>query len=211
MLVIAIVSQKGGSGKTTIATLLGAAATADGKTACIIDTDPQATAALWGDWRGDADPEVVTCPPVRLTTILKQLARRGVEVVVIDTPPHADIAAREAIRAADLILIPTRLRAFDLHAMTATAELVRYAGKSAFVILNGVPARATRWIADATATAQSHGLSVSPLALAERAAFHRSSARGEVASETEPEGKAAAEANALWRWVAEQLAFKQRA
>jgi chromosome partitioning protein len=60
---IAIISQKGGSGKTTIALHLAASATQAKEPACVIDTDPQATAATWGDWRGDFYPLVVTSPP----------------------------------------------------------------------------------------------------------------------------------------------------
>jgi len=59
---ITIISQKGGSGKTTIALHLAASATQAKQPACVIDTDPQATAAAWGDWRGDFYPLVVTSP-----------------------------------------------------------------------------------------------------------------------------------------------------
>jgi len=60
---IAIISQKGGSGKTTIALHLAASDAQAKQPACVIDTDPQATAATWGDWRGDFYPLVVTSPP----------------------------------------------------------------------------------------------------------------------------------------------------
>jgi chromosome partitioning protein len=202
---IAIVSQKGGSGKTTLALHLATCAAYDGKRGCVIDLDPQATAAAWGDWRGSFLPEVVTCPPVRLATTILKAQRGGAGMVVIDTPPQSDMAAREAVRAADLVLIPTRPRAFDLHALQATADLVGLARKPAFVVLNSVPSRATRMVADATARIGELGLQVCPVHLGERAAFHRASATGEVASEAEPEGKAAAEIDALWDWMMQQL------
>lgn len=206
---VAIVSQKGGSGKTTLALHLATCAAYDGLETCVIDTDPQATAAAWGDWRGDFLPRVTTCPPARIgATIAKEL-KSGTELVVIDTPPHGDMASREAARAADLILVPTRARAFDLHAMEATSQLVEYAGKPAFVVLNAVPARATR-LAEETATfVTGLGLAVCPVRFGERAAFHRSSASGEVASEAEPDGKAAAEVSALWAWARDQLAISK--
>lgn len=142
MPVIAIVSQKGGSGKTTIALHLAASAVHAQKPACVIDTDPQATAAAWGDWRGDFLPVVVTSPPARLAKTIDN-ARKEVEVVVIDTPPHAEAAMREAIKGADIVLIPSRPRAFDLHALEAVADLVNYAEKPAFVVLNAVLRRDT--------------------------------------------------------------------
>ncbi|MEJ2410514.1 MAG: ParA family protein [Novosphingobium sp.] len=202
---IAVVSQKGGSGKTTLALHLATCATYDGRKSCVIDMDPQATAAAWGDWRGDYLPEVITCPPVRLVSTILKVTRGGSEILVIDTPPQSDMASREAARAADLILIPTRARAFDLHALEATSELVKYARKPAFVLLNAVPARATRLLEETAGLVAGHGLEVCPVHFGERAAFHRASASGEVASEVEPEGKAAGEADALWDWVSDRL------
>jgi chromosome partitioning protein len=202
---VAIASQKGGSGKTTLALHLATCAAYEGRRACVIDTDPQATAAAWGDWRGDFQPEVITCPPVRLAATIQKAVRGGCEAVVVDTPPHGDAASREAVKAADLVLIPTRPRAFDLHAVQATAELVGYAGKPAFVVLNGLPARATRLVAEATAFVEGLGLAVCPVSFGERAAFHRAASAGAVAMENEPEGKAASEVRALWNWVRGQL------
>jgi chromosome partitioning protein len=202
---IAIVSQKGGSGKTTLTLHLATCATYDGRQTCVIDTDPQATAAAWGDWRGDFQPEVITCPPVRLGAAIQKAQRSGTEVIVVDTPPHGDAATREAVKAADLVLIPTRLRAFDLHAVQATAELVNGARKPAFAVLNGVPPRASRQIAETSAYIEGLGVQICPVMFGERAAFHRAASAGAVAMEAEPEGKAAAEVKALWIWVCERL------
>ena len=207
---IAIVSQKGGSGKTTLAIHLATAATIAGKVACIVDTDPQATAAAWGDWRGGADPEVITAPPTRLGKTIEDAANLGAEVIVVDTPPHADAAAREAVKAADLVLIPTRPRAFDLHAIQTTAELIRYAGKPAFVVFNAAPARGAQLFAEASAIVENLGLKVCPITFADRAAFHHSVAAGKVATETDPQGKAASETAALWDWVCEQVGMTSR-
>ena len=205
---IAIVSQKGGSGKTTMALHLATSAVYAGRETCVIDTDPQATSATWGDWRGDFKPEVMTCPPVRLFSTIEKARRGGAELIVIDTPPHGDTASREAVRVADLVLIPTRARAFDLHALEATAGLMSYARKPAFVVFNAVPARATRMIEEATKAAEAMGLQVCPIQFGERAAFHRSSGTGEVAAEIEPDGKAAGEVDALWKWASGHITLK---
>lgn len=199
--VIAIVSQKGGSGKTTLALHLATCAAYAKRQTCVIDTDPQATAAAWGDWRGDFLPAVVTSPPARLTRTIENAAREGVELIVIDTPPHAEAAMREAIKAADLVLVPTRPRAFDLHALEGIADMVGFTGTPAHVVLNGVPARATRMVEEATAAAKELGLNTCPVTFGERADFHRSSAKGEVAAEIDANGKAAGEVQALWQWV----------
>lgn len=201
MLVIAIVSQKGGSGKTTLALHLASCAAYAKKQSVVIDTDPQATAAAWGDWRGDFLPEIVTSPPARLPQTIRNAEKQGIEIVVIDTPPHADAAMREAIKAADIVLIPTRPRAFDLHALEPVVDLLEMAKTPAYVVFNAVPARATKLIKDAEDAAKKLGLEVCPVSFGERADFHRSSAKGEVASEIDPDGKAAGEVAALWKWV----------
>lgn len=202
---IAIVSQKGGSGKTTLAVHLATRAAQAKHESCVIDTDPQATAAAWSDWRGDFLPVVVTSPPSRLGRTIEGAKKNGVDFVVIDTPPHADAAAREAIKAADLVLIPTKPRAFDLAALEPIADLVDFAQTPAFVLLNAVPAGATVLTEEAKKTAKGMGLKLCPVTLGDRAAFHRSSAKGETASESDPEGKAAKEIEKLWKWVSKQL------
>lgn len=205
MATVAIASQKGGSGKTTVSINLAVAATRDGKRACVIDIDPQATAAAWGDWRGDRQPVVITSPPARLAKAIQAATKEGAEFIVIDTPPHADVATREAVKAADLVLIPTRPRAFDLHAIEATAELAKYARKPAYVLFNAVPPRATNLITQVSQFVEDLSLQICPIRLGERAAFHHYSSAGAVASEGDPDGKAAAEVAELWRWVRLQV------
>lgn len=206
MKIIAIVSQKGGSGKTTLAVHIATRAAQAGHESCVIDTDPQATAAVWSDWRGDFLPVVVTSPPARLARTIESAKKNGVDFVVIDTPPHADASAREAIKVADIVLVPTKPRAFDLAALEPIADLVSYAKKPSFVVLNSVPAGATVLTEDARVTAREMGLDICPVTLGDRAAFHRSSAKGEIASESEPGGKAASEVDALWTWLSDQIA-----
>ena len=97
MRTIAIVSQKGGAGKTTLAVNLATEA-ARTSVALIVDTDPQATASRWGEWRGRRDPEVVDCgAPSLLAGKLAKAADLGAEVAIIDTPPHADAMARRPL------------------------------------------------------------------------------------------------------------------
>jgi chromosome partitioning protein len=202
MPVISVVSRKGGSGKTTVAVHLAVASLGEGRRTCVIDTDPQASAASWGDWRGgDVPPEVVTCPPLRLRQTVERSLRAGTEIVVIDTPPHGDDAAREAIRAADLVIIPTRPRSFDLQALEGVTDLIAASGKPGFVLLNSVPARGTQVLAHAINYVTCLGLEVCPVHFGERGSFHHYTAAGAVAGEMDPAGKAAAEVDALWRWA----------
>lgn len=212
MQTIAIVSQKGGAGKTTLAVNLAAEA-ARSCVSLIVDTDPQATASRWGQWRGGGDPEVVDCgAPTLLAGKLAKAAELGADLAVIDTPPHADAMSRQASRLADLVLIPCRPRAFDLAAIEATAELVRSGRKPAFVVFNAGPPRAPHIYREAANLITGEfGLEIAPVILPERAAFHHSAAAGRTAPEHDVQGKGAEEIRTLWMWTREQLAMSTRA
>jgi chromosome partitioning protein len=206
MRTVAIISQKGGAGKTTLAVHLAATAAVECIT-LIIDTDPQATASRWAQWRAGKDPEVIDCgAPSLLADKLTKAADLGAEPAVIDTPPHADAMARQAAKLADLILVPCRPRAFDLAVIEATAELVGAARKPAFVVFMAGPPRAPLIYREARELITGQfGLALAPVSLPERAAFHHSTAAGETAQHFAAGGKAADEADALWAWAREQL------
>jgi chromosome partitioning protein len=210
MKTVSIVSQKGGAGKTTLAVHLAVAAARAGYTVAVIDLDPQATATQWFDWRGGDNPAVVATPHARLTPTLAEAARAAVDLVVIDSPPAADSAAVAAARAADLVLIPTRAAAFDLHAIKTTADLVRVAQKPAFVVLNAVPPRASALIEDVSTVVASLRLAIAPVALVDRAAFRHAVTNGQTAGEFEPSGKAAEELGRLYTWMCGQLDMSTR-
>ena len=107
MYTIALLAQKGGTGKTTLAVHVAADFEGAGGSAALIDLDPQASAALWGDRRGRS-PFVGAVPAARLEAALAAARRSGAGLVVIDTAPHSESAALAAARAADLALVPLR-------------------------------------------------------------------------------------------------------
>lgn len=201
MKVIAILSQKGGAGKTTLALHVAAAAEAAGKACAVIDIDPQASAAGWKDTRHDETPVVVALPHTRLAAGLQAAKEGGAKLCIIDTAPHAEAAAMAAARAADLVLIPCRAGILDLRAIGTTAEFVKLAGKPAFVVLNALPPRASQILYDARQAVAVHGIDVAPVALQQRAAYGHALTAGQTASEYEPEGKAAEEIAALRKWL----------
>jgi chromosome partitioning protein len=129
MKTIAIISQKGGAGKTTVAIHLAVAAEQLGLNTAVFDLDPQASAASWADKRNAPSPAVVSAQASRLPSLLEQAAAQMADVVIIDSAPNAYSASLAAARAADLILIPCRPAAFDLNAIGTTLNLAAVAGK----------------------------------------------------------------------------------
>ena len=200
MKIIAIISQKGGAGKTTLAVHLATAAAAAGHTAAIIDLDPQATAASWGDRRIAAAPEVISGQAARLPALTKAAGDNGADFLILDTAPNADQTASLAARAADLVLIPCRAAAFDLEAIETTLMLSKMAAKPAYVVLNAVPPRSSIG-REAAEGPTARGARVAPHQLTHRAAFAHGVIDGRTAQEFEPQGKAAEEVEALYKWL----------
>lgn len=202
---IAIISQKGGAGKTTLAIHLAAAAQEAGAVALIVDTDPQATASQWAAWRGDRPPEVIDSPPPRLSAKVAAARAQGAEWIVIDTPPHADSAARAAVEVADLVLIPCRPSAFDLSAIQTTAKLVQLLRKPAFVVFTAGSPNAPRVYAEAGELVESYGTPACPVVLPDRAAYRHASAEGRTVTELDPTGRAAEDVHDFYAWTCRQL------
>lgn len=210
MAVVAVISQKGGAGKTTLALHLAAAAHEAGRVALVVDTDPQATASQWAAWRQDRPPEVIDSPPPRLAAKVTQAAGQGAELIVIDTPPHADSAARAAVELADLVLIPCRPSAFDLAAIQTTAKLVQLLKKPAFVVFTAGSPNAPRLYAEVGELVASYGTPPCPVILPDRAAYRHASAEGLSVLETEPTGRAAEEIRQLYDWACRQVGLSTR-
>jgi chromosome partitioning protein len=208
---IAIISQKGGAGKTTLALHLAAAAHDAGRVALVIDTDPQATASQWAAWRQDAPPEVIDSPPPRLSAKIAQARGQGADFIVIDTPPHADSAARAAVEVADLVLIPCRPSAFDLAAIQTTVKLVQLLRKPAFVVFTAGSPNAPRMYQEAGELVEGFGTPACLIQIADRAAFRHASAEGRTVMEFDPNGKAAEDIRQIYRWTCLQLGLPAQA
>jgi chromosome partitioning protein len=210
MRTIAVISQKGGAGKTTLALHIGIAAELAGYSTVLIDMDPQGTAEAWSEWRKEAPPTVIPAKTATLGRTLERAAGHGAEFAIIDTPPLAEAEARAAAKAADLVLVPCRPNAFDLHSIRTTTDLTRFAAKPAFAVFNAGPAAAARLYAETTELVIEIGMKVAPVRLSERATFRHSTGSGQAAQETEPQGKAAGEVDALWRWICQQVDMPPR-
>lgn len=189
---VAIISQKGGAGKTTLALHLAVASMRAGRNTALIDLDPQASAAKWADRREAELPVVLSAHASRLQHEMKRVEDSGGELLILDTAPHSDSVALEAAKAASLVLVPCRPAIMDIEAITNTLDLVSTTKTPVFVVMNAVAAQG-REAEEAAEAIAALDVPVCPVQLVNRVAFSRALITGQSAQEYEPDGKAAQE------------------
>jgi chromosome partitioning protein len=200
MKIVVLLSQKGGTGKSTIATHLAVCAARQGKAVALFDIDPQASAAKWSDRRAAEGPPVVRAGAAQLPHLVQQARQQGADIILIDTAGHADASSLHALQLADLVLIPCRPSAADLDAIEDTIALAQRAqrGKAA-VVINAAPMRGH--LAEDARAAISERIPVAPVILGHRSAYANAWIDGRSVEEYDPTGKAADEIRALYRWM----------
>lgn len=213
--VLALLAQKGGAGKTTLALHLAVVAQQAGLRTVLVDLDPQRSAAGWWRARAVDVPELVETEAERLADVIEAATADGVALLVVDTRPSVERDAAEVARLADLALIPTRPAILDLRAIGATVAVVKAARRSAAIVLNSCPP--ARGIGEASLTAEarrglrSYELPVLPTSITQRAALAHALIDGQAVTEFEPNGKAAAEIRKVWEWARGRLWASEQA
>src|SRR5260370_15088438 len=201
MKTLAILAQKGGSGKTTIAVHMAACAAQRKLRTAIIDIDPQRSAHHWNESRpAERRLDAVAADVSQLAALLQQAQAGGVELAIIDTAPHSSAAAAIAAKLADYVLIPCRPARFDLHAIASTLEIARAANTPAAVVINAAAPRG-RLAEEARAALTRQGAIVIETVLHQRAAFSHAVIDGRSVHEYEPNGAAAAEIDKLYNHI----------
>ena len=143
MQVVAFASQKGGSGKTTLAGHIAVQAERAGfGPVALVDTDPQGSLADWWNEREAEVPLFAHTSIARLSEDLARMRGMGINLVVIDTPPAITATIAEVIRLCDLVVVPTRPSPHDLRAVGVTVELVERLGKPLVFVVNAASPRA---------------------------------------------------------------------
>lgn len=204
MHVIAVVSQKGGSGKTTLTGHLSVQAELSGHgPVAVIDCDPQGSLAAWWNEREAVAPVFVQTQLADLREHLDNLKLAGVKTVVIDTPPAITSAIHEVISIADYVVVPTKPSPHDLRAVGATVKLVQACDKPMVFVLNDASPRAKITFEAAIALSQ-HG-TVAPVTVHHRTLFASSMIDGRTAQELEPNGQSATEILGLWEYLNARL------
>ncbi|MFC0204243.1 AAA family ATPase [Novosphingobium soli] len=204
MRVLALASQKGGSGKTTLAGHLAVQAQRIGAgPVVLIDTDPQGSLADWWNERKAEHPAFAQTSVARLAADLQTLRQQGFKLAVIDTPPAITLAIQTVISLADLVVVPTRPSPHDLRAVGATVDLCERAGKPVVFVVNAATAKAR--ITAAAASALSRHGTVAPVTIHQRTDFAASMIDGRTVMDVDPDGRSAQEIAILWDAVADRL------
>jgi chromosome partitioning protein len=199
--VITIAQQKGGVGKTTLAAQLTVVWVSRGHRIALLDIDPQASLAAWAELRRvrlgatKLGFEFAALSGWRAGEWVERHVRE-MDFVVVDSPPHAELEARIALRAASLIVVPLQPSPLDLWSSATTFRLAREEKRPVLAVLNRVPARSS--LTDAVnAELARDGIPVSSARLGSRVAFALAMAQGRGVTETAPASVAASEITAL--------------
>ncbi|MBB3065931.1 ParA family partition ATPase [Limibacillus halophilus] len=199
--VITVAQQKGGAGKTTLAAHLAVAFTRVGKKVAVVDIDPQQSLTMWYRLReqqlGDAGAGLLVnqVKGWRTRNEVDKLAASH-DVVLIDSPPHAETEARVAVRAADLVVIPVQPSPMDVWATRPTLEMAAGEKVPVLLVLNRVPPRANL-TDEMLAEMKAFGAQVAKSRVGNRVVFAAALAEGRAVNEVQPSSKAAKEIAAL--------------
>lgn len=206
MKVLALVSRKGGSGKTTVAACLAVAAVRAGLRVAAIDIDPQKSLSAWGKRREAKDITHHTATPDRFEDLLTRIREAGAtDLVVVDSAGVADTGAALAARLANLTLVPVKPTQLDIDAATETVGTLRGLGAKLAVVLTQVPTgQAIERARDAARVIVKLG-KTSPHLVTYRMPYVDAIGLGMGATDHDPKSKAAQEIGELWDWIAKEI------
>lgn len=210
MKVLAVASQKGGSGKTTLAGHLAVQASmSDYGPVALVDTDPQGSLSEWWNERQADTPMFARTSIERLKGDLARMQALGIKLLVIDTPPAITHTIANVIAVSDMLIIPTRPSPHDLRAVGATVQLAEGLDTPLVFVVNGATPRA-RITSEAAIALSQHG-TLAPSILHQRVDFASSMIDGRTVMELNEKSRSAQEVGKLWEYIEDRLERKPQA
>jgi chromosome partitioning protein len=209
MHIIAVASQKGGSGKTTLAGHLAVQADRAGAgPVALVDTDPQGSLSEWWNARSAETPLFARTSTGRLQADIERMRQLGIKLLVVDTPPAIEATISEVISLSDLVVIPARPSPHDLRAAGATVELIERLGKPMIFVINSAVLRA-RITSEAVMALSQHG-TLAPVIIHHRTGFAASMIDGRTVMEVPGEARSAQEIAQLWDYISARISRDYR-
>jgi chromosome partitioning protein len=206
---LAVLSQKGGTGKTTVAVHLAATACAAGRHVLMADLDPQKSATEWRRLRTAESPALIEAKAGTLFVASHTAERSCVDLLLLDTRPAQDSDIAEAVRLSDLCLLILRPSFFDIKAVGRTLDMTRAMGKPALFVVNQAPAqrehREPPAVMETVAALREMGAPLAPVGLRARNIYQSAVAKGLTAQEVAPASAAAQEIGLLWGHLDQML------
>lgn len=196
---VAIISSKGGVGKTTLVLNLAGAAVRAGERVLVLDADPQRSCVAWAGSRNGDGLRVERIETAGVESRLKLAASEGFTRVYIDTAPRYSASLGALAQAVDYAVVPLRPSACDLAALDKSLSIVADAGKPGCLVLNACPARVPE-TSDAREALAGLALPVGP-DIGARISFARAFAAGQTIMEFSPHADAAGEIRSLYGFI----------
>jgi chromosome partitioning protein len=211
---LAVISRKGGAGKTTLSINLILSAHQAGWKTLLADIDPQRSASDALRARGEPGPALAEITAGKLFHTRSQAAHDAYDVMLIDTPASPDADVVLAVNSADLCLLVCRPTFLDIASAARSAEMIRRLGKAGLIVLNQAPSKRggvePASMRQAVEALRFCGLPIAPVGLRSRTIYQQAIARGLSVGEWDARAPAVQEIDRLWSHLAALLALDDR-
>lgn len=214
MKTLAVISRKGGAGKTTLTVNLTLAAHLAGWKTILADIDPQRSASEALRARTEPGPTIAEINAGKLFQTRSQALHDAYDVMLIDTPAAPDSDVAVAVNSADLCVLVCRPTFLDIASVARSAEMVRRLGKAGLIVLNQAPSKRGGLepvgVQKAIEALRFCGLPIAPVGMRSRTIYQQAIARGRSVGEWDAASPAAQEIDRLWTHVAALLTLDAR-